>query len=253
LIDVSERARAEAKIRNANAQLESRVAARTAELRQSNAELREFAYTVSHDLQAPLKQAEKRLQELGSKVRDSDGSGLLQQTQADLRRMSSLIENMLSFAMAANRIPEAGGQVPIAIAVEESLLNLASTIAASHAVVAYDNLPEIRVDEADFVQLFQNLIGNALKYRSSDPPRIRITAARGVDSWTIAVRDNGIGIDPADRENIFEPFRRLHRKEYPGTGIGLAICKKIVERAGGKIWVDSQPGRGSTVRFTIPV
>ena len=131
-------------------------------------------------------------------------------------------------------------------------MNLASVVAATGATVVYENLPEISVEEAAFVQLFQNLIGNALKYRGDRPPDVRITVESKDDVWICSVNDNGIGIDETYSEKIFQTFSRLHGKEYTGSGIGLAICKKIVERIGGRIWVESQPNCGSTFRFTIP-
>ncbi len=253
LMDVSERVRAETKIRNLNAQLEARVAARTAELRQSNAELREFAYIASHDLQAPLKQAGRTLEKLTPRISDREACALLERTQADIQRMSMLVESLLSYAVYSNRTEVTASRVPLTVAVEESLMNLASSISASQAVVSYENLPNLMVNESEFVQLFQNLIGNALKYRSKEPPRISISAIDANNFWTISVEDNGIGIDPMYSERIFEAFRRLHGKEYAGSGMGLAICKKIVERTGGRIWVESEPGKGSTFRFTIPL
>lgn len=137
-------------------------------------------------------------------------------------------------------------------AIDESLMNLVSSVEASGAKIVYEDLPEILVEEGAFVQLFQNLIGNAIKYRGDRQPNIRIAVESQDDVWICSVKDNGIGIDKAHSEKIFQAFSRLHGKEYPGSGIGLAICKKIVERNGGRIWVESQPSRGSTFRFTIP-
>lgn len=131
-------------------------------------------------------------------------------------------------------------------------MNLASIVAATGATVVYENLPEISIEEAAFVQLFQNLIGNALKYRGDRPPNIRITVEPKDDVWNCSAKDNGIGIDEAYSEKIFQTFSRLHSKEYSGSGIGLAICKKIVERIGGRIWMESQLNCGSTFRFTMP-
>ncbi len=254
LLDVSERVRADTKIRNLNAQLEARVAARTAELGQSNAELREFAFIASHDLQAPLQQVGKALEQIESKVTSPEARRLLAKSHADIQRMSMLVESLLSYAVHSNSAAAgAAPQVPLKVAIEESLLTLASAIAASHAVVTYEGLPPILVSEPEFAQLFQNLIGNALKYRSEAAPKIGISAVKSKDFWTISIEDNGLGIDPAYSERIFEAFRRLHGKEYAGSGIGLAICKKIVERAGGRIWVESRPGQGSIFRFTLPV
>jgi len=252
LINVSDRVRAEAEIRNLNAQLEAKVNLRTAELRRSNAELQEFACIVSHDLQAPLKQVGSILDELGSNSFAEDKSELLRLCRADIERMAMLIDSLLGYAVVSNRADIVARRVPLAVSVQESLMNLASVVASSNAIVNYENLPEVSVDEADFVQLFQNLIENAIKYRGAHNPRIRITASEIQDEWVISVSDNGIGIDKAQCSRIFQAFQRLHGKEYPGSGIGLAICKKIVERTGGRIWVESERDLGSTFRFTVP-
>ncbi len=252
LIDASDRVQAEMEIRNLNAQLEAKVASRVADLRKSNAGLQEFAYVASHDLQAPLKQVRGVLEQLQLSSKDPQTAELLRGCEQDIKRMLMLIEGLLSYAVASNPAHVPSRQVPLTIAIEESLMNLASVIASSGAAVAYKNLPPIPVDESSFVQLFQNLIGNAIKYRGPEAPKVGISAAHAENFWTIAVEDNGIGIDAANLEQIFEAFRRLHGREYAGTGIGLAICKKIVERMGGQIWVESQPGQGSTFRFKVP-
>lgn len=253
LVDATDRVQAEMKIRNLQAQLEARVASRTAELRRSNAELQEFAYVASHDLQAPLKQVRSVLEQLALTSNDPEAAELLCRSQQDANRMLMLIDGLLSYAVASNPAGTPSPQVPLVVALEESLMILASLIASSGATVAYEDLPSSLVDESAFVQLFQNLVGNAIKYRGPEAPRVRISATRDNNFWTIAVEDNGIGIDPAYSEQIFKAFRRLHGKDYAGSGIGLATCKKIVERIGGQIWVESQSGRGSTFRFTVPV
>jgi hypothetical protein len=133
------------------------------------------------------------------------------------------------------------------------LANLAEAIRESHAAITSDTLPQLFIGEAHLQQLFQNLIGNAIKYRKEGPPIIHVSAVRQGDSWRFSVRDNGIGIDPQYKEKIFGVFKRLHRdQKYDGTGIGLAICQRVVERYGGKIWVESSPGEGSTFYFTVP-
>ncbi len=251
-LDITERFQAEKEIRDLNAQLEARIAERTAELERSNADLREFAYIASHDLQAPLKQVRSVLEALGTKSADLEAVELLRNSQTQVDRMSLLIESLLNYALVSNELKTPAHNVPLRTAVEESLMNLASTITAAGAIVLYKGLPEILVDEAAVVQLFQNLIGNAIKYRSERIPEIRISAQAEDDFWICTVEDNGIGIDQAYSEKIFHTFSRLHGKEYPGTGMGLAICRRIVERMGGRIWVESQPGHGSAFRFTIP-
>lgn len=251
-LDITDRFRGERELIDLNSQLETRVAARTAELQQLNAELQEFASVASHDLQAPLKQFQIVLEMLEAKSTDPETTELFRDGRLDIERMSSLIESLLNYALASSQMRPPARQVTLTTAVEASLLSLASSIAASGAVIAYEGLPPILVDEVTSVQLFQNLVGNAVKYRGDRSPRVHISAQPQEEFWICAVEDNGIGIDPAHSRKIFEAFHRLHGKEYAGTGIGLAICKKIVERMGGRIWVESQPGFGSTFRFTIP-
>jgi two-component system, chemotaxis family, sensor kinase Cph1 len=136
---------------------------------------------------------------------------------------------------------------------QRALSNLQASIQSAQAIVTHDRLPTLTVDATQFMQVFQNLIGNALKFRGELPPRIHVGAQQKDDRWVFSVQDNGIGIEPEYFERIFQIFQRLHtRKKYPGTGIGLAICKKIVERHGGTLWVESQPGQGSTFYFSIP-
>jgi chemotaxis family two-component system sensor kinase Cph1 len=130
-------------------------------------------------------------------------------------------------------------------------LNLDAAIAESGAIVTSDPLPTVMAEEVMLMQLFQNLISNSIKYRGAEAPRIHVSAERDAEGWLFAVRDNGIGIDPQDSERVFGMFKRLHGSEIPGTGIGLAICKKVVERQSGRIWVESEPGRGATFKFTI--
>jgi PAS domain S-box-containing protein len=252
-LDITERFQAEKELRDLNAQLEARIAERTAELERSNADLREFAYVASHDLQAPLKQVRTALETLGTKSRKTEAMELLRESQAQIERMSLLIESLLNYALVSSEAKAPARCVPLRTAVEESLMNLASIVTASNASVIYEGLPEVLVEEAAVVQLFQNLIGNAIKYRSNQTPKIQISAEAQGEFWICTVQDNGIGIDQAYTEKIFQAFSRLHGKECPGSGIGLAICRRIVERMGGRIWVDSQPGHGSAFRFTIPM
>jgi chemotaxis family two-component system sensor kinase Cph1 len=132
--------------------------------------------------------------------------------------------------------------------------NLYASIGESAALVSHDELPVIQADATQMVQVFQNLVGNGIKFKGADPPRVHVSAVRNADDWVFSVRDNGIGIEPRYAERIFVIFQRLHRPEdYPGNGIGLALCRKIVERHGGEIWLESQPGQGSTFFFSIPV
>ena len=173
-------------------------------------------------------------------------------SQTVSRRMQSLISGLLEYSRVGTR-----GKEPeltdSKAALEQAILDLHASIKESGVKITADDLPTVHVDPVQLAQLFQNLIGNAIKFRSDSPPEIHISASRQANDWRFAVADNGIGIEPQYAERIFLIFQRLHtRKKYPGTGIGLAICKKIVERHGGKIWVESKPGRGSTFYFTVP-
>jgi chemotaxis family two-component system sensor kinase Cph1 len=166
--------------------------------------------------------------------------------------MERLISDLLAFSRVAAR-GDAFQPADLEDALGQALRNLEAGINSVQATIAHDPLPTLSVDAGQIRQLFQNLIGNALKFHSEQPPKIHIGALRQDGRWVFSVRDNGIGIDPQYYEKIFQIFQRLHtRKDYPGTGIGLAICKKIVERHGGTIWVESQPGQGSTFYFSIP-
>ena len=166
--------------------------------------------------------------------------------------METLIKDLLAYARVGTRgvelVPTDAGA-----ALRQALDNLHATIQEAGAEITYGELPTVRADATQLAQLFQNLIGNAMKFHGEAPPKIHVDACRNEDHWPFSVRDNGIGIDTQYQDHIFEMFRRLHaRTEYPGTGIGLAICKKIVERHGGRIWVESEPGQGATFSFTFP-
>jgi light-regulated signal transduction histidine kinase (bacteriophytochrome) len=167
-------------------------------------------------------------------------------------RMKQLIEDLLAYSRVGTRSREFH---PVAVdaALRRALGNLRAAVEEASASISYEGLPTLEADEVQLTQLFQNLIGNALKFRSASVPRIDVSASETDREWEFAVKDNGLGIEPAYFERIFMVFQRLHSKgEYPGTGIGLAICKKVVERHGGRIWVESQLGAGSCFRFTLP-
>jgi light-regulated signal transduction histidine kinase (bacteriophytochrome) len=169
-----------------------------------------------------------------------------------VEQMQTLIRDLLSYSRVDAR-SRPFTLIPFSDIVKAALTQLDSSIRDSGAEVTWDPLPSIMGDRSQLVQLMQNLIGNGLNYRGDQPPRIDISAKRSEAEWTFSVRDNGIGIDPKHHEQIFEIFKRLHdEKEYPGTGIGLAVCRRVVNRHGGRIWVESAPGRGSTFCFTIP-
>ena len=245
LIDVTERKQAEEKLKQI-----------TAEMQRSNTELEQFAYVISHDLQEPLRMVSSYTQLLAKRYQsrlDADADEFIAYSVDGAKRMQALLYDLLEYSRVGTR-----GK-PFSLAnckdiVEQAMANLKVAIEESGALVSYDTLPTIMADEGQLVRLFQNLIGNAIKFRREEPPRVHISANRSYNVVVFSVRDNGIGIDPQHSQSIFEIFRRLHTKEeYPGTGMGLAICKKIVERHGGRISVQSQPGEGSTFYFTIQV
>jgi signal transduction histidine kinase len=225
------------------------------ELARSNADLEQFAYAASHDLQEPLRAVSGCLQLLQQKYPaqlDAYATELIGHAVDGALRMQTLIHDLLAYARIHTR-----GQsfTPVACdtVLGQALANLHLLIAESDAVIIHTPLPTVRADATQLQQVFQNLLSNAIKFRSAQPPAIHVGAEYQEDAWVFAVRDNGIGIAPQHRERIFAIFQRLHnRRRYPGTGIGLALCKKIVERHGGAIWVESEPGKGATFYFTLP-
>jgi PAS domain S-box-containing protein len=245
------RLQAEAALREANDELERQAR----ELLRSNAELQQFAYVASHDLQEPLRMISSYTQLLMRRYGDrfdQEAREFMDFVVDGAARMKQLIEDILAYSRVGTRTRELKA-VPSEAALKKAVVNLRASIEGSGAAVTHDALPEVAADEAQLVQLFQNLIGNALKFKTAEAPRIHVSAAPRQDAWEFAVRDNGIGIEPQYFERIFMVFQRLHGKgEYPGTGIGLAICKKVVDRHGGRIHVESRPGEGSTFFFTLP-
>ena len=226
------------------------------ELARSNSELEQFAYVASHDLQEPLRMIASYLQLLQRKYEgklDEKADKYIHFAVDGASRMQSLINDLLDFSRVTTKAKEFEPTNCEGI-LDNVLSSLEVVIKESGATVSHDPLPEINADSIQIAQVFQNLISNAIKFRSEKPPEIRISARQEADHWLFSVKDNGIGIDPKYSKRIFEVFKRLHkREEYPGTGIGLSICKKIVERHGGSIWVDSKPGKGSTFYFTLPI
>jgi signal transduction histidine kinase len=259
--EMVQRRKAEEEVRKVNADLERKVAERTAELAErakdlerSNMELEQFAYVASHDLQEPLRTiasftqllAKRYADKLDDKAREFIGFAV-----DGSKRMQTLINDLLSFSRVGTQA-KALTAVRCDAVLDTVLRNLNRAVEESGAVITRDALPLVLADEPQLGQLLQNLVGNAIKFRGDKRPQIHIGAERNGKGWKICVRDNGIGIAPEHYERIFIIFQRLHTKtQYAGTGIGLAICKKIVERHGGRLWIDPTPGGGSTFSFTI--
>jgi PAS domain S-box-containing protein len=223
------------------------------ELRRANADLNQFAYAASHDLQEPLRMITSYSQMLmkGYQGELDEAALCVKFITAGTQRMRDLLADLLVYTQV-NDAACATEIVDLNQVLEKQLENLKVSLDESKAVVTHDELPPIRGHEAHFLQIFQNLISNALKYRKTDPPAIHIASRPLEDVWLFSVADNGIGIDSAYHQDIFGVFKRLHGREVPGTGIGLAICKRAVERYGGRIWVESQIDHGSTFYFTLP-
>lgn len=220
------------------------------ELAASNLRMEEFAYTVAHDLREPLRAISLYTQMLCQSVQmDSQTKQMANFVIEGANRMSTMITDLLSFASTGMY----GPPLPVKLehTVEQALGNLTLEIQESGAVVVVDELPIVHGSEIHLVRLFQNLISNAIKYRGEQPPRIRISAERRGPAWAIRVKDNGSGIATEHQSQIFRPFVRLASRDVPGTGLGLAVCKRTVESAGGDIWVESELGAGSTFAFTI--
>jgi PAS domain S-box-containing protein len=226
------------------------------ELARSNEELEQFAYVSSHDLQEPVRMIASYLQLLHRKYQgklDEKADKYIYFAVDGASRMQNLINDLLEFSRVTTKAREFE-PTDCKLLLDQVLFDLDVSIKENEASISYSTLPVVMADSIQLAQVFQNLISNAIKFRSDKAPEIEISAKKKADEWLFSVQDNGIGIDPKFSERIFEVFKRLHKKEeYPGTGIGLSICKKIVERHGGHIWVESEPGKGSTFYFTLPV
>jgi light-regulated signal transduction histidine kinase (bacteriophytochrome) len=233
---------------------EQQLAAKAQELARSNRELEQFAYVASHDLQEPLRMIGSYLQLVEKRYLDKfdvAGREFIGFAVDGAKRMQVMINDLLMYSRVGTR-----GKTLERTNCEEilarALKNLEVAIQETHAVITHDPLPEVMVDASQFAQLLQNLLGNALKFHGPQPPQIHISARHVEGAWQFSVRDNGLGIAAEHFDRIFQIFQRLHtREEYPGTGIGLALARRIVERHGGRIWVESQVGQGSTFQFTI--
>ena len=234
---------------------EEALAQRAEELARSNLELQQFAYVVSHDLQEPLRSVASYLQLLVRRCQDqldADAERFVSRTVAAAERMKTLINALLAYSRVGTR-GQSFEPTDCSARLDQVLDNLKVAVEESQAAVTQDPLPTVMADATQLSQLLQNLIGNALKFRGDQAPEIHIGAERQDRAWLFSVRDKGIGIDAQYFERIFQVFQRLHtRKEYAGTGIGLSICKRIVERHNGRIWVESAPEKGTTFYFTVP-
>jgi len=229
---------------------------KTGALARSNAELEQFAYVASHDLQEPLRMVSSYMQLFEKRYRglvDEQADKYIRYAVEGAKRMQSLIDGLLEYSRIG-RQDEPAATVDTEAALAQALSNLRSALDETQAEVTHEELPAVTGHGGQIVQVFQNLVGNGLKFRRADrAPRVHVSAAPEEAGWRFAVRDNGIGIDPHYVDRIFVIFQRLHtRAEYPGTGIGLSICRKVIERHGGRIWVDSSPGQGATFLFTLP-
>jgi PAS domain S-box-containing protein len=254
--DATDQAHAEARIQKTNLELEKRVAERTAALRYSNEALRQFAWAASHDLQEPIRTVVTYSQWLSQIMTSNLGareSKMLATIEQHASRLNQLLAALRQYIQVSDSGQHTRTSVDCNAVVKAAAWNLQAMIQENGASIDCGTLPSISSLELPLVQLFQNLISNAIKYRSADPPVIRISAQEGENCWIFSVQDNGIGIDPKYFDYIFGIFRRLHGSQKSGTGIGLAICRSAVERLGGRIWVESTPGNGSTFHVSLPV
>jgi two-component system, chemotaxis family, sensor kinase Cph1 len=267
--DITLRKRAETEIKELNETLEMKVAERTAELEiekrkcelrtedldRSNKDLQQFAYVASHDLQEPLRNVATCLQMLEKKYKnklDADADRFIGYAVESASWMRDLIMDLLEFSRIGTKV-KPPKPTDCEEVLDRTLKGLRSTISEAEAEITHDPLPTVAVDETQLLQVFQNLIGNAIKFRRDEPPKVHVSAVKNKKEWQFSVRDNGIGIESEHLDRIFVIFQRIHkRSQYDGTGMGLAIVKKVVERHGGRVWAESQPGKGTTFYFTMP-
>ncbi len=224
-------------------------------LSQANAELQQFAYVASHDLQEPLRTVASFVQMLARRYDqklDAEGKEYIAFAVEGVKRMSDLVHDLLLYSRVVSSPGKTVRETDMNGVLAWAMASLKTQIEGSHAVITHNPLPTVLADFMQMSQVMENLLGNAIKFRSAKPPRIHVSSSESDEHWQISVRDNGIGIEPAYFERIFGAFKRLHGREYPGSGIGLAICRSLIQRHNGRIWVESEPGKGSTFHFTIP-
>jgi light-regulated signal transduction histidine kinase (bacteriophytochrome) len=245
----------ENKLKEYQHSLEKQVVVRTKELAKSNADLEHFAYVASHDLREPLRMITSFLQLLERRYKDqldTDANEFIGFAVDGAKRLDAMIKDLLAYSKVSSEEREFS-LIKLENILEETLINLKVQIDENNAIITDDPLPTVNRNNKLLVQLFQNLIGNAIKYRSHDKPQIHISSKEEKNQYIFSVKDNGIGIDSEHQNRIFTIFQRLHRNdEYEGTGIGLVIAQKIIQELGGAIWVESELGKGSTFYFTIP-
>ncbi len=255
LAPVVERELGEARMRRERRRGQEELRRSVEELARSNAELEQFAYVVSHDLQEPLRMVASYVQLLEERYKDQlDGNAreFIAYAVDGATRMKRMITDLLTYSRAGKNGKETV-EVACEAALGQACADLRASITEAAAEISHSPLPTVLGDADQLTHLFQNLIGNAIKFRSQAPPRVHVSAELNGQEWVFSVCDNGIGVDPQFADRIFLVFQRLHaREDYPGTGIGLAIARKIVERQGGRIWVESEPGKGATFHFTVP-
>lgn len=254
--DITKFKKLEKELRKHQDTLEEKVKERTKALSESNKELEQFAYITSHDLREPLRMITSFLQLLERRYKDKldkDANEYIGFAVDGAKRLDAMTSDLLEYSRITSEKREIS-PVNFERVLEEALLNLKVPIKENNALITHDPLPTIDGDEKLKVQLFQNLIGNAIKYHGSDIPKIHVSVKKEKNQYLFSIKDNGIGMSPEYLEKIFTIFKRLHtQEEYDGTGIGLSIAQKIVQQQGGEIWAESEPGKGSTFYFTIPL
>jgi light-regulated signal transduction histidine kinase (bacteriophytochrome) len=233
---------------------ELRARLRTEEARHAN-ELTQFAHAASHDMREPLRMVASYTQLLSRRSAgklDDDGLEFMRYILDGVQIMERLLDDLLTYSLQLRPLDKPPTTVDAEAVARGVLLKLENQIRESGAEITYDSLPSVQSDFTHLSQVFHQLIANSIRFRRAEPPRIHISATRNDDDATFSFSDNGLGIEPRFHEEIFRAFKRLHGREYPGTGVGLAIAKRIIEQYGGKIWVESEAGQGAVFRFTLP-